>query len=151
MHLTAQDEKSYWRPATVNKNFSLAGEFVRKFTWEDGDTLVSVEVIAYVSGIRAQKMPDGSVVLRDQITRFDVVGKGQYFQPVERAVFIWRRQRPGINGDIIEEEEVDYSNEIGLFYQPDEKSAMANAQLWLDDLDAEVSLDPTSWEIPANA
>ena len=46
MKLTAQDAMSSWRPATVNKNFSLQGEWVRKFTFEDGDTLVTVEVIA---------------------------------------------------------------------------------------------------------
>lgn len=150
MHLTAQDDKAFWRPATVNKNFSLTGEWVRKFTWEDGETLVSVEVIAYISGIRAQKMPDGTVVLRDQITRFDVVGKGQYFQPVERAVFIWRRLRRLPNGEFLEEEDIDYSNEVGLFYQPDEESAMNNARLWLDDLDPEVSLDPEAWAVPVN-
>lgn len=150
MKLTAQDAMSSWRPATVNKNFSLQGEWVRKFTFEDGDTLVSVEVIAYISGIRAQRMPDGSVVLRDQVSRFDVLGEDQYLQAVERAVFIWRRLRPGPNGDTIEEEDIDYSNEIGVFYQDSEEKAMQNAKRWLDDFDPEASLEPEAWEVPVN-
>lgn len=150
MQLTAQDAMSSWRPATVNKNFSLQGEWVRKFTFEDGDTLVTVEVIAYISGIRAQRMPDGTVVLRDQVSRFDVLGKNQYMQAVERAVFIWRRLRPGPDGDIIEEEDIDYSNEIGLFYQDSEEKAFHNAKRWLDDFDPEVSLEPEAWEVPVN-
>lgn len=150
MQLASVDEGSAHRPATVNKNFSLGGEHVRQATWQDGETTVSVEVIAYVSGIRARRNPDGSVDLLDQVSRFDVMGKDEFIQPVERAVFIWRRRRPGPDGVWLHEEEIDYSNEIGVVYQDTIEAASANARLWLDDLDFEVQFDPAAWEVPAN-
>lgn len=150
MRLIGVDEKSFSRPPTINKNFSLGEEYVRTAHWAEEDTVVTVEVIAYVSGIRAHRQPDGSVDLLGQVSHFDVMGKDEYVQPVERAAFIWKRRRPGPDGDWIQEEEIDYSNEIGLFYQPTVEAALANARAWLDDLDFQFSLDPTAWEVPAN-
>lgn len=150
MKLIGVDETSFSRPPTINKNFSLAEEHVRTASWQEGDTLVSVEVIAYVSGIRSQRHQDGSVDMLGQVSRFDVLGKDEFVQPVERAVFIWKRRRPGPDGDWIQEEDIDYSNEIGLFYQETVEAALANAKLWLDDLDFEVQFDPSAWEVPVN-
>ena len=150
MKLIGVDETSLSRPPTVNKNFSLGQEYVRTATWTEGEVLVCVEVIAYVSGIRAQRHPDGSVDMLGQVSHFDVLGKDEFMQPVERAVFIWRRRRPGPDGEWLQEEEIDYSNEIGLFYQETTEAALANAKLWLDDLDFEVQFDPSAWEVPAN-
>lgn len=150
MKLVGVDEESFSRPPTINKNFSLGEEYARTANWLDGETVISVEVIAYVSGIRAHRHPDGSVDMLGQVSHFDVLGKDEFVQPVERAVFIWRRRRPGEDGVMIEEEEIDYSNEIGLYYQPTTEAALANARLWLDDLDFEVQFDPAAWEVPAN-
>jgi hypothetical protein len=85
-----------------------------------------------------------------QVSRFDVLGKDEFLQPVERAVFIWRRRRPGPDGCWIEEEDMDYSNEIGLFYQETTEATLANAKLWLDDLDFEVQFDPEAWAVPVD-
>lgn len=148
MRLVGVDETSFSRPPTVNKNFSLGEEYVRTASWLDGETVVTVEVIAYVSGIRAHRQSDGSVDMLGQVSRFDVLGKDEFLQPVERAVFIWRRRRPAEDGTFIDEEEIDYSNEIGLFYQDTLEAALANAKAWLDDLDFEAQFDPTAWEVP---
>ena len=148
MRLIGKDEASLSRPPTINKNFSLGEEYVRTATWMDGETLVTVEVIAYASGIRAHRKPDGSVDMLGQVSRFDVLGKDEFLQPVERAVFIWRRRRPAEDGTFIDEEEIDYSNEIGLFYQETVEAASANAKAWLDDLDFEAQFDPEAWEVP---
>ena len=150
MRLIRADERSLSRLPTINKNFSLGEEYVRSASWQDEDTLVTVQVIAYVSGIRARRNPDGSVDLLGQVSRFDVLGKDEFTQPVERAVFMWKRRRPGPDGDWIQEEDIDYSNEIGLFYQPTVEAALANALTWLDGLDFESQLDPSAWEVPAN-
>lgn len=151
MRLVQVDETSTKRKPTVNKNFSLGEEYVRTATWQDEDTTVTVEVIAYASGIRSVRHPSGAVEMTDQITRFDVLREGEWMQPIERAVFIWRRRRPGPTGDWIQEEEIDYSNEIGLFYQETVEATLANARAWLDDLDFEEQFDPEAWEVPANA
>ena len=118
MRLIGADETSFSRPPTVNKNFSLGEEYVRTATWQDGDTLVTVEVIAYVSGIRTHRHEDGSVDLLGQVSRFDVMGKDEYVQPMERGVFIWKRRRPGPDGDWIQEEDIDYSNDCLLYTSP---------------------------------
>jgi len=148
MRLIGKDEASLSRPPTINKNFSLGEEYVRTATWMDGETLVTVEVIAYASGIRAHRKPDGSVDMLGQVSRFDVLGKDEFVQPVERAVFIWRRRRPGPDGQEIHEEDIDYSNEIGLFYQETVEATLANAKAWLEDLDFEAQFDPEAWEVP---
>lgn len=151
MRLANVDEQSTARPPTVNKNFSLGEEYVRTATWQDGDTTVTVEVIAYVSGIRARRHPDGSVELMSQASRFDVIGKDDFMQPIERAVFIWRRRRRGPDGVFwVHDEDIDYSNEIGVVYQDTLEAALANAKLWLDELDFEVQFDPEAWEVPVN-
>ena len=150
MRLIGADQESFSRPPTINKNFSLGEEYVRTANWADGDTSVNVTVIAYVSGIRARRNPDGSVDLLGQVSHFDVMGKDEYVQPVERAAFVWTRRRPGPDGETIVEEDIDYSNEIGLFYQPTLEAALANARHWLDELDFEFQFDPDAWEVPAN-
>lgn len=151
MRLATVDAHSRHRAATVNKNFSLAGEYVREAVWQDGEVTVAVEVIGYVSGIRARRNEDGSVDLLEQVSRFDVMGKDEFIQPIERAVFMWRRRRPGPDRIWIHEEDIDYSNEIGVVYQDTVEAAAANVQLWLDDLDFEEQFDPEAWEVPANA
>lgn len=144
-------EDAVTRPITVNRNYSV-GEFehVRTAQWSDGDTVVTVEVIAYVSGIRAQRNSDGSVDLLGLMSRFDVLGKNQFMQPVERAVFLWNRRRPDPSGGWVVDTDMDYSNEIGVFYKDTIEEASANARLWLEELDFEAQFDPAAWEIPVN-
>ena len=62
-------------------------------------------------------------------------------------MFIWRRSRPGPDGGWIKEEDIDYSNEIGVVYQDTLEAALANAKLWLDGLDFEMQFDPDAWEV----
>lgn len=153
MRLVAVDETSSSRQPTVNKNFSLGGEHVRRAVWRDGDTTVTVEVIAYVSGIRLRKNSDGSQDLLGQVSRFDVMLEHESVQPIERAVFLWSRQRPAPDDygpDWIYDEDIDYSNEIGVFYQPTLEAAEANAKHWLDELDFEEQFDPAAWEVPSD-
>ena len=150
MRLVSFDAKSGERQPTVNKNFSLGGEHFRRAEWQDGDTTISVEVIAYVSGVRIRKNPDGSQTILGQVSKFDVMVRNEFVQPIERAVFLWKRRRPGPDGAWIEDEDIDYSNEIGLFYQPTLEAAEANAKLWLNDLDFEGQFDPAAWEVPVN-
>ena len=150
MRLVSVEAESHSRTPTVNKNFSLGEEYVREAIWMDDETgvCVAVEVIAYVSAIRALRHLDGSVDLLGQLSRFDVLGKDNFRQPIERAVFIWRRGRFGLNGSwLTEESDMDYSNEIGLVYQPTLEAALANAKLWLDGLDFEAQFDPEAWGV----
>lgn len=139
------------RRATINKNYSIGEvEYVRTAHWQDGDTEITVEVIAYVSGIRAQRKPDGSVDLLGLMSKFDVLGKDQFIQPVERAVFIWSRRRPGPDGGWVVDSDMDYSNEIGVIYKDTIEEAAGNARLWLTELDFEEQFDPSAWEVPVN-
>ena len=78
MRLVSHDEKSEKRQPTVNKNFSLGGEHFRRAEWQDGDTTVSVEVIAYVSGVRIRRNPDGSQTILGQVSKFDVMVQNEF-------------------------------------------------------------------------
>ena len=144
MQITAQDTTVGERPPTVSRNTSLGREFHRSATWEQGDTTVKVTAIAFVTGIRARRNADGSVDLLEQVTRFDVMRENEFVQPVERAIFIWDRERIEA-GQTVYDQDVDYSNEIGLFYQPDVPAAEAQCRIFLENLDFGEHFDPAAW------
>jgi Tat protein secretion system quality control protein TatD with DNase activity len=128
------------RQPTVSRNTSLGREFHRSATWQEGSTTVSVTVIAFVTGIRTRKNPDGSEDLLDQVTRFDVLRKDEYVKPVERAVFLWKRERDGVHDTAI-----DYSNEIGLFYSATLEDAEEQCRIFVENLDFSEQFDPAAW------
>ncbi|HSU47461.1 MAG TPA: hypothetical protein VLJ40_11150 [Arthrobacter sp.] len=144
MQITAQDTTVGERPPTVSRNTSLGREFHRSATWEQGDTTVKVTAIAFVTGIRARRNADGSVDLLEQVTRFDVMRENEFVQPVERAIFIWDRERIEA-GQTVYDQDIDYSNEIGLFYQPDVPAAEAQCRIFLENLDFGEHFDPAAW------
>jgi len=144
VQITAQDTTVGERPPTVSRNTSLGREFHRSATWEQGDTTVKVTAIAFVTGIRARRNADGSVDLLEQVTRFDVMRENEFVQPVERAIFIWDRERIEA-GQTVYDQDIDYSNEIGLFYQPDVPAAEAQCRIFLENLDFGEHFDPAAW------
>jgi hypothetical protein len=140
MHITRQDRAMGVRQPTVSRNTSLGREFHRSATWQEGDTTVSVTVIAFVTGIRTRKNPDGSEDLLGQVTRFDVLRKDEYVKPVERAVFLWERERDGVRDTAM-----DYTNEIGLFYSATLEDAEEQCQIFMENLDFSEQFDPAAW------
>lgn len=145
MIITKQDTAVATRQPTVSRNTSLGREFHRSATWKEGDTTTSVTVISFVTGIRAQRYPDGSVDLLAEVTRFDVLGKDQFIQYVERAVFIWDRTRPGPDGKTVHDTEIDKSDEIGLFYSATLEDAEEQCRIFVENLDFEANFDPAAW------
>jgi hypothetical protein len=145
MEITAEDREVGSRKPTVSRNTSLGQEFYRSATWEEGDVTVKVTAIAFVTGIRARKNEDGSVELLEQVTRFDVLRKDEFVQPVERAVFLWDRERIAEDGQTVYDEDIDYSNEVGLFYQPTVEKAEEQCLIFLTNLDFEAHFDPAAW------
>lgn len=145
MIITKQDSGAAARQPTVARNTSLGREFYRSATWKEGDTTVSVTVIAFVTGIRTQKYPDGSRDLLAEVTRFDVLGKDQFIQYVERAVFIWDRTRPDADGKIVHDTEIDKSDEIGLFYSESLEDAEKQCEIFVNNLDFEANFEPAAW------
>jgi hypothetical protein len=145
VNITKQDKETQARKPTVSRNTSLGREFHRSATWEDGDTTVTVTAIAFVTGIRAQNNPDGSITLLDQVTRFDVMGKDQFVQPVERAVFLWDREKVAEDGTTVYDTDIDYSNEIGLYYSATLEDAEKQCQIFVDNLDFGEHFDPNAW------
>ena len=146
MNITKQDRATASRQPTVSRNTSLGREFHRSATWEEGDTTVTVTVIAFVTGIRARRNPDGSVTLLDQVTRFDVLRKDEFVQPVERAVFLWDRERMAEDGTTVYDQDIDYSNEIGLYYQDTIEAAEEQCRIFVENLDFEDHFDPSAWK-----
>jgi hypothetical protein len=146
MQITEEAAEVGTRQPTVSKNTSLGREFYRSATWQDGQTTVRCEVIAFVTGVRALRKDDGSVVLLDQITRFHVLNHGEFVQPVERAVFLWERDVAAEDGTVSTEYDVDYSNEIGLFYSPTVEDAEEQCRRFVDSLDFGEQFDPAAWK-----
>jgi hypothetical protein len=146
MQITEQDRDVRTRKPTVSRNTSLGQEFYRSATWEEGDTTVKVTAIAFVTGVRARKNPDGSVDLLEQVTRFDVMRRDEFVQPIERAVFLWDRERQAEDGSTVYDQDIDYSNEIGLWYQPTVEKAEEQCLIFLTNLDFEDHFDPAAWE-----
>ena len=146
MNITKQDRATASRQPTVSRNTSLGREFHRSATWEEGDTTVTVTVIAFVTGIRARRNPDGSVDLLEQVTRFDVLRKDEFVQPVERAVFLWDRERMAEDGTTVYDQDIDYSNEIGLYYQDTIEAAEEQCRIFVENLDFEDHFDPAAWK-----
>lgn len=140
VQITTEDQTVGVRQPTVAKNHSLGREFFRSATWEQGKTTVTVTAIAFVSGIRARRNADGSVDLLDQVTRFDVLRQDEFIQPVERAIFLWERTVDGAT-----ETDIDYSNEIGLYYQPDVAAAEEQCRIFVESLDFGENFDPGAW------
>lgn len=145
MNITKQDSAAASRQPTVSRNTSLGREFHRSATWEEGDTSVTVTVIAFVTGIRARRNPDGSVDLLDQVTRFDVLRKDEFVQPVERAVFLWDRERMAEDGSTVYDQDIDYSNEVGLFYSATLEDAEKQCEIFVENLDFATHFDPSAW------
>jgi hypothetical protein len=123
----------------------LGREFFRSATWEEGDTTITVTVIAFVTGIRARRNPDGSIDLLSQVTRFDVMGRDEYVQPVEVAVFLWDRERIAEDGQTVYDQDIDHSNELGLFYQPTVELAEEQCRIFVENLDFGQHFDPEAW------
>jgi len=146
VNITKQDRATASRQPTVSRNTSLGREFHRSATWEEGDTTVTVTVIAFVTGIRARRNPDGSVDLLEQVTRFDVLRKDEFVQPVERAVFLWDRERMAEDGTTVYDQDIDYSNEIGLYYQDTIEAAEEQCRIFVENLDFEDHFDPAAWK-----
>lgn len=146
MLITAQDREVSARKPTISRNTSLGQEFYRSATWEEGDTTVKVTAIAFVTGIRARRNQDGSVTLLSQVTRFDVLGKDEFVQPVEVAVFLWDRERIAEDGQTVYDQDIDHSNEVGLFYQPTVEKAEEQCLIFLQNLDFEEHFDPSAWQ-----
>ena len=146
MQITTQDKGVGTREPTVSRNTSLGREFHRSATWEEGDTTVTVTVIAFVTGIRARRNPDGSVDFLEQVTRFDVMRKDEFVQPVERAVFLWDRERIAEDGQTVYDSDIDYSNEIGLFYQDSVTAAEEQCRIFVENLDFGQHFDPSAWK-----
>lgn len=146
MQITEQDRQVRERKPTVSRNTSLGREFYRSATWEQGDTTVKVTAIAFVTGIRAQRNADGSVELKEQVTRFDVLHKDQFVQPVERAVFVWDRERMAEDGQTVYDEDIDYSNEVGLYYSATVADAEEQCRIFVANLDFAEHFDPGAWD-----
>ena len=146
MNITKQDKASASRQPTVSRNTSLGREFHRSATWEEGDTTVTVTAIAFVTGIRTRRNPDGSETLLDQVTRFDVLRKDEFVRPVERAVFLWARERMAEDGSTVYDTDIDYSNEIGLFYSRTLEEAEKRCEFFVESLDFAAHFDPSAWQ-----
>lgn len=145
LQITEQDRTVGERKPTVSRNTSLGREFYRAATWEDGDTTISVTAVAFVTGIRARRNDDGSIDLLSQVTRFDVLAKGEFVQPVEVAVFFWERERIAEDGTTVYDSDIDHSNEVGLYYQGTVAEAEEQCRIFLENLDFEEHFDPGAW------
>ena len=145
MQITQQDRDVRERRPTVSRNTSLGREFYRSATWEDGDTTVEVTAVAFVTGIRARRHPDGAVDLIGQVTRFDVLRRDEFIQPVEVAVFLWNRERVAEDGTTVYDTDIDHSNEVGLYYQPTIEAAEEQCRIFLASLDFATNFDPDAW------
>jgi hypothetical protein len=146
VQITEQDTAVRDRKPTVSRNTSLGREFYRSATWEQGDTTIKVTVIAFVTGIRARRNADGSVDLLEQVTRFDVLRKDEFVQPVERAVFLWDRETLAEDGTTVYDADIDYSNEVGLYYQASVEAAEEQCRLFVENLDFSHQFDPAAWK-----
>lgn len=145
MQITAEDTTVGVRQPTVSKNTSLGREFFRSATWEQGDTTVTVTVIAFVTGLRARKNPDGSVDLLEQVSRFAVLRAGEFIQPVEVALFFWEREKITEDGHTVYDSAVDHCPELGLYYQPTVELAEEQCRFFIENLDFSAHCDPDAW------
>ncbi len=145
MEITKQDRQVRERNPTVSRNTSLGREFYRSATWEDPEQTIQVTAIAFVTGIRARRNADGSIDLQDQVTRFDVMNKDEFVQPVERAVFLWDRERTAEDGSTVYDQDIDYSNEIGLFYVSTVAEAEEKCWYFIESLNFATHFDPAAW------
>jgi hypothetical protein len=146
VQITKQDNAAGRREPTVSRDTSLGQEFFRSAEWQDGDVTTRVTAIAFVSGLRAHKNPDGSIDLLDTLTRVHTLNRDEYLQPIERAVFMWERQRPGTDGTTVFESEIDYSNEVGLYYVSTIEEAEEQCRIFIENLDFGVQFDPAAWK-----
>jgi hypothetical protein len=136
VQITQQDSTVGRREPTIMRNHSLGREYFRSAEWSDGETTVQVTAVAFVAGVLARRNPDGSTTLLDLAAPLSTLGRDEFIQPVERAVFLWKRG---------EERAFDYSNEIGLFYANSISEAEAQCVLFLENLDFERNFDPSAW------
>jgi hypothetical protein len=145
VQITAQDTTVGVRQPTVSKNTSLGREFFRSATWEEGDTTITVTVVAFVTGLRARKNPDGSVSLTEQVSRFAVLREGEFVQPVEVALFFWEREKMAEDGHTVYDAAVDHCPELGIWYQPTVEQAEEQCRIFMENLDFESHCDPDAW------
>lgn len=146
MQIIEQDPAARERRPTISRHTSLGREFYRSATWEEGDTTVKVTVIAFVTGIRARKNPDGSTTLLEEVSRFDVMGWNEFLQPVERVAFLWDRERMAEDGTTVYDEDMDYSNEIGLLYKKTIAEVEEQCRFFVNTLDFGKHFHPEAWE-----
>jgi len=145
VQITEQDRTVRERKPTVSRNTSLGREFYRAATWEDGDTTVTVTAVAFVTGIRARNNPDGSIDLIGQVTRFDILGKDEFLQPVEVAVFLWERERVAEDGTTVYDSDIDHSSEVGLYYSATLEDAEEQCRIFMENLDFAENFAPEAW------
>lgn len=146
MEVVEQSKGVLIRKPTIARNTSIGREFVRTCTWEDGTTTVTLTLVGFVTGIRARRNPDGSIDLIGQMTRFDVLRKDEFLQPIERAVFLWDREREAEDGTTVYDSDMDFSDEIGVVYSRTVEDAEAMVEQFVTNFDFERSCDPGAWE-----
>lgn len=148
MKLVDQDQKpvEIHRPI-VAKGLAVGRQYKRSAGWESEDTMIFVDAIAYITGIRARRNEDGSVDLLDSTSPYTTLNEGEFLQHVERAVFIWQkwtREHAEAKWTKVDED-VDYSNEIGVVYSKDLKEAESMCRKFIENLDFTTQFDPASW------
>ena len=146
MQIMGEDQAVQTRQPTVSRNTSLGREFYRSALWQDGQVLVKVEAIAFVTGIRARKEADGSITLADQFKHYDVLNKDEYLQPVEIALFLWDRRTIGPDGEEVWERDIDHATEVGLYYQATVEEAEEQCRIFIENLDFAENFDPEAWQ-----
>lgn len=146
LQLVNQDLETLEREPTVLKDTQVGKEFYRRATWKSEDTIVEVQVIAFITGIRAQRNEDGSVDLLDTMGPTEVLRKDQFVQPVERVLFLWTRDRVFGDGTQTHDVDSDFCNEVGLFYANSIEEAEKQCRIFMENLEFEKHCDPEAWD-----
>jgi hypothetical protein len=146
LQLVEQDLETLEREPTIIKDTQVGKEFYRQAIWQDEGTTVGVEAIAFVTGVLAQRNEDGSIDLLDTTGPTLPLKKDQYIQPVERVIFLWTRQRITEDGTPAVERELDFCNEVGLFYSPTVEEAEKQCRIFMENLDFEKHCNPEAWD-----
>src|SRR4030095_3191871 len=144
MKLVDQDtEPVVLQRPIVAQGMAMGRQFKRSAGWETEDTMIFVDAIAFVTGIRARRNEDGSVDLLDTTSPYTTLNANEFVQHVERALFIWQKWAKDERSEWVKvEEDTDYSNEIGLVYAKDLKAAEEQCKLFIKNLDFTTQFDP---------
>jgi hypothetical protein len=146
LQLADWDVETLEREPTIIRDTQVGKEFYRRAVWQEEGTTVLVEVIAFVTGILARRNEDGSIDLIDTTGPTLPLGKNQFIQPVERVLFAWTRERTGEDGTPSIETDIDFCNEVGLFYSPTVEEAEKQCRIFMENLDFEKHCDPEAWD-----